>query len=272
MNKLGEYPARKVCQILQIPRSSYYDVRRNGVRRHVYKEAEQAAVYDKFLLHNGSFGRRTIQKLLQQEGVHISEHKVSKIMKELGLRAKYGRRKGKNVNTSKNTEHYVHENLFAQLTDAQRDVLTIWSMDFTEQKIDGKTIYTCGVIDVRRKILVGYAQSGKCTATLAVQTVEKAIVQYGVPDMIMTDRGSQFTSKLFFDTMMRLGITHSMSRPRKPVDNRFIETFWKSMKVEIGKTNLLTQQTYRLVVEYYIYYYNHLRPHSTLGYKPPLAA
>ena len=36
--------------------------------------------------------------------------------------------------------------------------------------------------------------------------------------------------------------------------------------------NSLTEQTYRMVVEYYVYYYNNLRPHSTLGYKPPLAA
>lgn len=54
--------------------------------------------------------------------------------------------------------------------------------------------------------------------------------------------------------------------------NRFIETFWKSMKVELGKKDLLNEQTYRMVIEYYIYYYNNLRPHSSLGYLPPLAA
>ncbi|MBR4874928.1 MAG: integrase core domain-containing protein [Clostridia bacterium] len=40
----------------------------------------------------------------------------------------------------------------------------------------------------------------------------------------------------------------------------------------MGKTKLLTEETYRMVVEYYIYYYNHLRPHSSLGYLPPIAA
>lgn len=44
------------------------------------------------------------------------------------------------------------------------------------------------------------------------------------------------------------------------------------MKVELGKKNLLNEQTYRMVIEYYIYYYNNLRPHSSLGYLPPLAA
>ena len=132
-------------------------------------------------------------------------------------------------------------------------------MDFTEQKIQGKKVYTCGIISVKRKILVGYSQSGQCNTALAKEALQKAVAQYGVPDMIMTDRGAQFTSRDFFDMMEKLNITHSMSRPYKPIDNRFIETFWKSMKVELGKTNLLTEQTYRMVVDYYIYYYNNLR-------------
>ncbi|MBR2888857.1 MAG: integrase core domain-containing protein, partial [Oscillospiraceae bacterium] len=55
----------------------------------------------------------------------------------------------------------------------------------------------------------------------------------------------------------------------KPVDNCFIETFWKSMKVELGKTSLLTEQTYRMVIEYYVYYYNNLRPPQQLGIYAP---
>ena len=90
--------------------------------------------------------------------------------------------------------------------------------------------------------------------------------------MLLTDRGIQFTNKRFADMMESLSITHSMSRPHTPIDNRFIETFWKSMKVELGKTNLLTKESYRMVIDYYIYYYNNLRPHSALDYRVPLVA
>lgn len=271
VKELGEYPAGKVCQILHIPRSSYYDLRRNGVRRAAYKAKESQAVCEKFVEHHGSFGRRVLKKLLEQDGICISEHKISRILKESGLSPKYGRKKCKNVHTSEHTEKYIHENLFAQLSPEERSRLEIWSMDFTEEKIRGKTIYTCGIISVNRKILVGYSQAGKCNTALAKEAVQKAVAQYGAPDMIMTDRGSQFTSRDFFDMVKDLEVTHSMSRPHKPIDNRFIETFWKSMKVELGKTKLLTEQTYRMVIDYYIYYYNNLRPHSSLGYMPPLA-
>ncbi len=56
------------------------------------------------------------------------------------------------------------------------------------------------------------------------------------------------------------------------VDNIYIETFWKTMKIEIGKVTLLNEQTYAMVIDYYINYYNYLRPHSSLNYRTPLVA
>lgn len=270
--QLRDYPARKVCQLLNIPRSSYYCMRRYGARRTEYKAKESQAVCDKFLHHHGSFGRRVLKKELEKDGVKISEYKISRILKQHGYRSKYGRKKCKNIHTSSTTARYIQENLFSQLTPEQKSCMEIWSMDFTEEKIKGKKIYTCGIISVNSKVLVGYAQSHRCTTELAMEAMANAMLAYGIPDMVMTDRGAQFVSRDFHAMLEDWGIRHSMSRPHKPVDNCFIETFWKSMKVELGKTSLLTEQTYRMVIEYYIYYYNNLRPHSTLGYIPPLAA
>lgn len=237
----------------------------------MYKEKEVQAVHEKFVEHHGSFGRRTLKRLLDADGMRMSERKISRILRELGVRAKYGRKCCKNVHTSESTEKYIKENLFAKLSAEERSEQEIWSMDFTEEKIRGKKIFTCGIISANRKILVGYSQGSTCNTDLALEALSKATAAYGTPDMLMTDRGAQFTSKRFFDTMQEASITHSMSRPHKPVDNCFIETFWKSMKVELGKTDLLTEQTYRMVVDYYVYYYNNLRPHSTLGYRAPLS-
>ena len=270
--QLRDYPARKVCQLLNIPRSSYYGMRRYGARRAEYKAKESQAVCEKFLHHHGSFGRRVLKKELAKDGIVISEYKISRILKQHGYRSKYGRKKARNVHTSEHTAKYIQDNLFARLNPEQKSSMEIWSMDFTEEKIKGKKIYTCGIISVNSKILVGYAQGSRCTTELAMEAMANAMLAHGIPDMVMTDRGAQFVSRDFHAMLEDWGIRHSMSRPHKPVDNCFIETFWKSMKVELGKTSLLTEQTYRMVIEYYIYYYNNLRPHSTLGYIPPLAA
>lgn len=174
--------------------------------------------------------------------------------------------------TGENSKEFVRENLFANLTDEQKKRLEIWSMDFTEQKIRGKKIYTCAAISVKRKILVGYAQGEHCTAELAMEAFANAALEHGLPDMVMTDRGVQFVSRDFHAMLEDWGVRHSMSRPHKPADNCFIETFWKLMKVELGQTEHLTEEMYRMVVDYYVYYYNHVRPHSSLGYHPPLVA
>ena len=218
----------------------------------------------------GNFGRRTIHKLLSSKNINISEYKISKIMKENGLTAKYGRKKCKNVHTSEQvSEKYISENLYAKLDDIDKSK-KIWSMDFTEQKVSGKRMYTCGIVSVNGKQLVGKITGYKNNSETACNTLLQAIKKFGVPYMVMTDRGSPFVSKHFYDIIERYGIKHSMSRPGTPVDNRFIETFWKSRKVEIGPVNHLTVSQYRMVLDYYEYYYNFLRPHSTLGYCAPM--
>ena len=111
--ELQDYPARKVCQLLNIPRSSYYGMRRYGARRTAYKVKESQEVIDTFVEHHGSFGRRMLKNLLSKKDIHISEYKISRILKEHGLRSKYGRKRCKNVHTSPNTEHYIQENIFA---------------------------------------------------------------------------------------------------------------------------------------------------------------
>ena len=102
-SELREYPARKVCQILNIPRSSYYHQRRYGAHRIAYKAEESQAVYDAFVAHHGSFGRRMLKRILEKDHIVLSENKISRILKAYDLCPKYGRKRCKNVHTSKNT-------------------------------------------------------------------------------------------------------------------------------------------------------------------------
>lgn len=255
---------------MEIPTSTYYYAK-NEIKKEKKKDAETMAVIEIFKEHMGNFGRRTIHKLLLKKEIKISERKISRIMQENGLVAKHGRRRCTNVHTNRQTsEKYISENLYPTLSDEDKKK-EIWSMDFTEQKVSGgKRMFTCGIISVNGKQLVGRITGYKNNAETACNTLLKAMERFGVPYMVMTDRGSPFVSKKFYDILEKHGIKHSMSRPGTPVDNRFIETFWKSMKVEIGPVSHLTVSQYRMVLDYYEYYYNFLRPHSTLDYCPPM--
>lgn len=220
--------------------------------------------------HCGSFGRRILRIELLKDGIRMSEKKISRIMKEIGLKSKYGRKKCKNVYTDKEaSKKYIQENLYAKLGEREKQN-EIWSMDFTEEKIEGKKIYSCGIVSVNKKTLIARITGKGNTKETAIETLTRGIMRYGKPYMVMTDRGSPFVSKEFHDVLEMYGIEHSMSRAHTPVDNRYIETFWKSMKTEIGKVQHLTLSNYLIILEFYEYYYNHERPHSSLGYCAPL--
>lgn len=226
-------------------------------------------VIDMFHEHHGSFGRRTLKELLGKQGVSFSEWKISRIMKLNGLRSKYQNRKTKNVYTSKNTKKFIKENIYATLTEEEKKQ-EIWSTDFTEEKVEGKKVYTCAIKSINSKVIVGLKTSTKISSRIAIETLIEAIKGFGIPKMILTDRGSPFVSKAYHDILEEYGITHSMSRPHCSVDNCFIETLWKTIKVEIGPVKNYTVEQYSLIMSYFWDYYNHRRPHSSLNYETPI--
>ena len=204
----------EVCRILDVARSSVYYGKHHPKRSRVEAkdpkrsrvEAKEKELVRRVLQEqNNSFGRRVVRRLLARRGVMLSEYKIGKIFKELGHVSKYGRRKGKNVNTSPHTAEYRKENLLLQLSREQRRRLTIWHMDFTEVKVREGKEYQCGIVSEGDRILTGLETSSKCTAAFAVETVKKAIAVYGKPDIIHTDRGSQFMSKAFHDMRAEAG-------------------------------------------------------------------
>lgn len=266
-----EQSRSKVCQVLNIPRSTlYYRLKHPRMPR--YTEEEAAAVISMFEKHNGSFGRRVLHRELAKTGRKLSEHRISQILKDHECVPKYGRKKGTNVHTHKESaEKYIAENIYWNLEEGERPK-KVWSMDFTEQKAEAKTVYTCAIISVTGKTLVGRISGQRNCSETACKTLQQAVAKYGKPEMILTDRGSPFVSKAFHDLLEEQGIIHSMSRPHTPRDNRYIETFWRMMKTEIGPVKHMSRSEYLLVLDYYEHYYNNKRPHSALGYMTPCEA
>ena len=84
-----------------MPKSTYYDRIKND-RKGKRNNSNAEDVRRMFFKHHGSFGRRILKKLLEIDGITISEDRISRIMKEQGLVSKYGRKKCKNVYTDNN--------------------------------------------------------------------------------------------------------------------------------------------------------------------------
>lgn len=127
-----------------------------------------------------------------------------------------------------------------------------------------------GIIDKRTRIIVGYKYATNYKSDFVRESFEMAFNKFGVPDYVHTDNGSQYKSELVHKYIEEKGAKHSFSQPGNPHHNQYIESFWKTMKIEIGKTERIGLKDLEQVIDYYIHYYNTIRLHSSIGYIPPI--
>ncbi|MGH9896847.1 MAG: IS3 family transposase, partial [bacterium] len=132
-------------------------------------------------------------------------------------------------------------------------------------------LFLATVLDLHTREIVGYAMGDHMRTGLVCDAIELAwrrgLTQ---PESIFhSDRGSQYTATDFRTTLTRLQIRPSMGRVGSCFDNAAAESWFASMKTEIGTRTWATREQARRDVFAYISYYNHHRLHSTLGYRTP---
>ena len=265
---LRKYDTSKVCRVLNVSRSGYYKAIRAEKRED--SEIEKQVIHC-FERHNGNYGRIRIRKELLRHGVDVSEYRISGILRRNGLTAKGGRT-GKRRVQKPTKEQYIEENLI-------RDKFTVtepnylWCSDITEVKVKGGKLYVCGVIDVATRRIVGWAIDRRMTQEVVQRAIELAAIRNPErPDgaIFHSDRGSQYTAKRTKEQVESLGFRKSMSRPGTPSDNQPIESFWHTLKRELGEMDKESYQEARARIAAYIEtYYNPIRLHSGIGYSAP---
>ena len=106
--------------------------------------------------------------------------------------------------------------------------------------------------------------------SFCITALERAIRKYGVPEIINSDQGSQFTSKDFRDVLEKRGVTISMDGKGRAMDNIIIERFWRTLKYsEVYLKDYESPIEASIGISKYIEKYNTKRPHTSLGGKTP---
>lgn len=212
-----------------------------------------------------TYGRRRIQKALNKKGIVVSQYIISKTLKKYDLESKHGRKKlSHNIYSA---PLFKSENL---IKHAPKDS-KIYSADMSIFSCkNGQKLIVNGIIDITSKIIVGYSYSTNYKSDIVRESFEKAFKYFDVPDYVHTDNGSQYKSEMVHNYIIQSGAKHSFSKVGTPNDNQYIESFWKSMKVEIGNTKRMSLSDLKKVVDYYMHFYNNYRLHSSIGYIPPI--
>lgn len=248
------------CKLLNIARSNLYYTPSS--------ETEENLLIMRFLdeqyFKTPFYGVRKLTELLRQEGFIINKKRVKRLMKKINWQTIY---RGPHTSIG-NKAHTVYPYLLRNLTINRAN--QAWSMDITYIPMPRGYMYLCAIIDVHTRFVVGWSISNTMTTEWCLNIVEQAVMQYGKPEIINTDQGSQFTSNIVTQWVIKNEIKLSMDGKGRATDNIWIERLWRSVKYED-----IYIKSYASVIEleqglnYYFNFYNKERIHEALNYKTP---
>ncbi len=143
-------------------------------------------------------------------------------------------------------------------------------MDLTYIPMARGFVYLVAVVDWFTRRVLSWKVSITMDVHFCLEAVEDAIDQYGVPDIMNTDQGSQFTSQAFTGLLKKHDIRISMDGKGSWRDNVFVERLWRSVKYEDIYLRAYESATaVKAGLKRYFRFYNNRRPHSSLDGQTP---
>ncbi|MDX7954042.1 IS3 family transposase [Lichenihabitans sp. Uapishka_5] len=205
------------------------------------------------------YGYFRIYILLRREGWSVNHKRVYRLYRNdgLSLRLKRPRRHVSAVNRER-----------AAAASAPN---ALWSMDFVSDALfDGRRLRALTVVDAcTREALVIEVDSG-IKGEQVVEAVSRIAAVRGAPRSIRVDNGPEFVSKALDRWAYENGVTLDFSRPGKPTDNAFIESFNGRLRDECLNAHwFLSLADARTKIEAWRRDYNESRPHTSLGWMTP---
>lgn len=209
--------------------------------------------------------RRLAAKLRKEDGILVGRKLVKRLMSEMGIYAVYPKRNLSKPGKEHRKFPYLLKNMSIFMPNQ------VWAIDITYIKMGRTHMYLTAIIDWYSRFIVGWALSDTLDTVPILEAVKKAINQYGVPAIINSDQGSQFTSDDYMDFLREQKIRQSMDGKARWVDNVIIERWFRSLKCDdIYINEYQTPKELRIGVAAYIIEYNTERPHQNLNYRYPI--
>jgi putative transposase len=204
------------------------------------------------------WGYRQIHTLLRREGWPVNRKRVQRLYREEGLAV---RRKGRR-----------------RRSQAPRPVRSAlggpnerWSMDFVSDTLSNGRRFRClTILDEYSRECLALHVAHSIPAVRVIEVLERLRLERGLPGVIMTDNGSEFTSRAFDAWAYSRGVRIDFIQPGKPVQNCFIESFNGTLRDECLNLHwFVSLEDARRTLGAWRVDYNEVRPHSSLGRVPP---
>ena len=226
-------PVKLSCRVLGFSRQAYYAWLANPVSDREWADAHCAnAVLD---AHHDDpeFGYRFLADELRGQGMDVSDHRVLKACRLVHVRCCHSIRRG----SGKRPGPAVHDDLVKREFGAETPN-QLWLTDISEHPTGDGKLYLCAVKDVFSNRIVGYSIDRRMTSRLAVDALQMAVARRGGKNTVAgcrvhSDRGSQFRSRRFVETIRVNGMRGSMGRVGAAGDNAAMESFFSLLQKNV---------------------------------------
>lgn len=261
-----------MCKQLEVSRAAYYKWLHREIPKQEQENIELAELikeYDERFNHILGY-RRMASWINHFNHTNYRKKHVHRIMKKLGIHSVIRKKKKKYASSTPETmaENKLNRDFYAVAPNEK------WVTDVTEFKIPGDTkkLYLSAILDLYDRYPVGYVISTRNDNRLVFKTFDKAIAANpGAKPLFHSDRGFQYTSKVFQKKLKDYQIEQSMSRVGHCIDNGPTEGFWGIIKTEMYQMyNITDEESLRFAINDYMRFYIEERPQDRYHCKTPL--
>lgn len=247
---------RRACRALRVNRTAY---RYKPVR--LPDEDDVRAAILETACNYGRVGYRMVTAMLRNRGIMINHKRVERIWREEGLKLPQKQTRKRRL--------WLNDGSCVRLRAERRN--HVWSYDFVEDKtMDGRKFRILNIID---------EYTHECLASLprrswrnndVMEALSNLMLLHGTPEYLRSDNGPEFTAKRIRAWLQHAGVITAYIEPGSPWENGFCESFNARMRDEFLNGELFgNMHEAQVLTARWVRYYNEVRPHASLGGRPP---
>lgn len=261
--------------MLHISRSAYYKWNSGRLSPRQKENEKIADKLEQIHMESPDKGYRRLRDDLEvYHGLTVNDKRVLRICRKRGIKStiKYG---NNGCTRQANNPQYIADNLLNREFHAEKPNEK-WTTDVTEFKwydgIEVHKVYLSAILDLCDRRIVAFVIGDRNDNPLVFDTLDHAMAANpGAKPLFHSDRGFQYTNRVFHQKLVKAGMTQSMSRVGKCIDNGPMEGFWGILKRERYYGRRFTdRESLVRMIENYIVYYNHQRLQRNLGVLTPM--
>ena len=247
---------RRVCRVLKHPR---------GTQRYIpIQRADEGPLTQAIVAlacEYGRFGYRRILPLLKDQGWDVGRDRVERIWRREGLKVPAKQKPRGRL--------WLNDGSCVRLRPTHRN--HVWSYDFVHHAThDGRTLRLLTLIDEFSRESLAIEVRRRFSGAQVIEVLSDAMLIYGIPEHIRSDNGPEMTSKRVRDWLQQIGSRTLFIEPGSPWENGYNESFNGKLRDELLNGEIFySLKEARIIIEQWRQHYNTVRPHSSLGYRPP---